>query len=1343
VSFVNINGLTRAQCTVAPSLLASVPPAAGLVAVVETHMFQRDPSHGIAGWSWLAGSEQPPSHGNRVRRGQGLFVRDTWRAHVSVVTRGEYCSWFRLTIPGEAGSQYALGLVYLPPVPSLPAPSFREETASIFAVAARERAAGRVPLLVGDWNCELRPRRAGRPVHRGHGSTLEELMVAFDLARVCPLVERPTFRRGPASSTVDHALVPARAAARFQLSVAPSRAGLLPGADHFLLHLSLPHRVTPDATPGQRAPATALRRLPPARSSGGRKDHKAWRKEDAGFADLTALITAAPSVDEATALLTSRVVAAADRTCPPRSPRSRPREDRPPAVFRRRDEAARQVRQLEVRACVLQHLGPAASCALGRARAELSARQRDVRAFVTSARLRRLRRVAADWQRATGLPALQWSQERRARSFGGLREPQSVLGPTGALITDPEAVAGQYAAFAGRQRANLAATTDPILRARHAAIHARLGPRTPYLTVNSEMDEPFSTPELQTALRQQRSFGAANPVERLQPWFLRYAGPHLFKAMLTLFNRVWGTTTWPASWCKAHIVYLLKQGPGRVPTHIPDHRPIELLKVLSKTFTRLFNNRLSPVAEASGHLPDPANGFRFFRGCDDNLLYATELGRRVCSGTSDKVFCIFFDVSSAFPSVDLTILFDTVQTYIAGARGRVLAMLRSMFARVLRSVVVGPALSAYLTFLSGLPQGDTTSPQLFGIIFAIVVTALDGSGLGVDAPYGETKERAGALNLADDHLAATNNFNEIQPIITRVGNRMYHELGMELSDGRLKCAVSVYTRDTAYKKWFNDLPPNTFQYRGVPFPTVDQYRYHGVYIGGITQERSGRYRLDWRKTLTERTKAFRVRLWQLLRSTCNWACHPTRVILHMYRAELRPILDYATAFMCLSKREISQMNQLQWEALRQFLCGGSKDKRRYSETVLVLETAVLPWEYRRAELMVRTLCRLQRREAAHQGSRRTGRIFAHGRGEFYALASRNRRTGLHCRPRRTSRPRPLTEVQTARELRAETWRGSIVSEWVAAHTFLGLSPEWFGLFACPQPGRAHPAAAAYAEVERQLAAQAALGAPPVSLVVRTQRLVRHCAWASLLGDTRKSGWRHRAGASHRLASVDWAAIQNGPVPRGVPTSESHVLGRLVQRLLRLGALPLGQELVRCSWQLPSEERPRISSMCPCCPEAFETASHFVLGCPATATRRAAWIAEGTRLFADSPMLCCILRGTLGGPSMRLALALLAGPAAWPRHPKIPCPVPLHGLTPNLPLIGIALAAFPARVLVHWARLSTFFLAAAWKNRCCASHPSHTTPTPRRSPVQLLLGPAHAARDPHERAALSAPLSIGP
>ena len=229
---------------------------------------------------------------------------------------------------------------------------------------------------------------------------------------------------------------------------------------------------------------------------------------------------------------------------------------------------------------------------------------------------------------------------------------------------------------------------------------------------------PFTAGEVLHAMTQLRN-GKATGADGIPSECLRYGGEAARDALLLLCNELWSREQWPAQWSLGLICPIFK-GKGEQ-TELDNHRPITLLSVMSKLFETLINTRLKQWVEEHQVLCDEQGGFRTSRGCPDQLFILQE----VLSSRAERkrpTYVAFLDVRSAYDRVWRNGLW--VRLHQSGVRGKVWRMLRAMYQRVRRAVLVDGQRTGEFDVEVGVSQGSVLSPLLYSVFIDGLIRSL-------------------------------------------------------------------------------------------------------------------------------------------------------------------------------------------------------------------------------------------------------------------------------------------------------------------------------------------------------------------------------------------------------------------------------------------------------------------------------------------------------------------------------------------------------------------------------------------------------------------------------------------
>ena len=92
------------------------------------------------------------------------------------------------------------------------------------------------------------------------------------------------------------------------------------------------------------------------------------------------------------------------------------------------------------------------------------------------------------------------------------------------------------------------------------------------------------------------------------------------------------------------------------------------------------------------------------------LLYIVSL-MYICSGKKERLFCAFIDYKKAFDSVQRGLLWRKL--FNSGANGKVLCVIRDMYAKAKSCVKTRHGLSQFFVSNVDLRQGENLSPVCF------------------------------------------------------------------------------------------------------------------------------------------------------------------------------------------------------------------------------------------------------------------------------------------------------------------------------------------------------------------------------------------------------------------------------------------------------------------------------------------------------------------------------------------------------------------------------------------------------------------------------------------------------
>ena len=185
--------------------------------------------------------------------------------------------------------------------------------------------------------------------------------------------------------------------------------------------------------------------------------------------------------------------------------------------------------------------------------------------------------------------------------------------------------------------------------------------------------------------------------------------PDIFLSCITqLFNKMLETGYYPQSWCDAIIMPLYKKGNHN---DVENYRGISLLSVLGKLFTKIANNRMVQWADAKDKFYEEQAGYMKGKSTIDHIFTLYAMSQKYTSKKKGRFYVVFIDFSKAFDSIPHLHLWYRLINQ--GIHGRLLNVLRSMYAKLRSCVLTQQGLTDFFQCFVGTRQGCMVSPLLF------------------------------------------------------------------------------------------------------------------------------------------------------------------------------------------------------------------------------------------------------------------------------------------------------------------------------------------------------------------------------------------------------------------------------------------------------------------------------------------------------------------------------------------------------------------------------------------------------------------------------------------------------
>ena len=212
------------------------------------------------------------------------------------------------------------------------------------------------------------------------------------------------------------------------------------------------------------------------------------------------------------------------------------------------------------------------------------------------------------------------------------------------------------------------------------------------------LDEPLKPEELLHVVEKQLKPDKSCDVTGLSPGVLKMLPITWLGLLLTIFNMLFLTGSYPVSWTISKLIMLFKKG---LVMMCGNYRGITIMNVLSKCYDYLLHNRLmkwySPCREQAGAQPK--------RGCTEHFV-ALRMIIDLFMKTKTPLFIAFIDFSKAYDRVPRSYMLKLLKRL--GCGKVMIAALTSMY--TVTQFLLGTTL---ITAVLGVKQGSPSSCFLF------------------------------------------------------------------------------------------------------------------------------------------------------------------------------------------------------------------------------------------------------------------------------------------------------------------------------------------------------------------------------------------------------------------------------------------------------------------------------------------------------------------------------------------------------------------------------------------------------------------------------------------------------
>ena len=263
------------------------------------------------------------------------------------------------------------------------------------------------------------------------------------------------------------------------------------------------------------------------------------------------------------------------------------------------------------------------------------------------------------------------------------------------------------------------------------------------------LDTPFALEEVEAAINHLKKDSSGGP-DSLSPHHLRHAGSFFKEWLCKIFNSITDLEAIPASF-KAGIVIPVYKGKGKDPLSPKSYRGITLTSVMAKVLEFLLLDRILPVLNENNLPQLTQTAYQKGVSCSDAIFSCQEvISKFIREG--DSVYSCFYDLASAFDTVEYPILLDHLKN--AGISGKAWRLIKDWYLNVQSSVRMQGTTSAPFQLSRGVRQGSVLSPVLFLLVMDPILL--------------ELKSKSCGLSLCGLYLGAFSHADDIRSLSTSI-----------------------------------------------------------------------------------------------------------------------------------------------------------------------------------------------------------------------------------------------------------------------------------------------------------------------------------------------------------------------------------------------------------------------------------------------------------------------------------------------------------------------------------------------------------------------------------------------
>lgn len=233
---------------------------------------------------------------------------------------------------------------------------------------------------------------------------------------------------------------------------------------------------------------------------------------------------------------------------------------------------------------------------------------------------------------------------------------------------------------------------------------------------NTDIKLTILNEEIEWAVKNTKE-GKAGGSDGITIEHIKAGGSTIVNALNKLFNKCLEEAKVPEEWLISKLVLLKKKGSGK---EIKNYRPLSLLQISYKLFTKIIINRMDSIFNIQ--LNQNQAGFRAGFSTLDHIHVVNEVIDKAVS-YNFKVCLVFIDYEKAFDRIKTKAILEVLLHY--GIPQVYINIFKYIYENSKAKVNVNGQQETEIKINRGVKQGDTSSPKLFIMVLAYVFSKLN------------------------------------------------------------------------------------------------------------------------------------------------------------------------------------------------------------------------------------------------------------------------------------------------------------------------------------------------------------------------------------------------------------------------------------------------------------------------------------------------------------------------------------------------------------------------------------------------------------------------------------------